>query len=291
MQSLFASFGRLLERPWASVLTIAVLGFALALPLLFWLALDNVRGLGGRIEDANTISVFLKVDVAADAATALAERLRQRPEIAAVDVRTPEEGLRELRERSGFAQALQVLDFNPLPTVLIVHPLADRADALVTDLGHDPAVDLVRYDAQWRRRLAAILALAQRGAQVLAGLLALAALLVIGNTVRVDIAGRAEEIAVMQLLGADAGFVRRPFLYSGLWYGTLAGVLSLSLIGIVHISLAGPLSRLANAYDHAFATHGLSLAQMLLVLATAALLGWLGAYLAASRHIAQGMPR
>jgi cell division transport system permease protein len=152
-------------------------------------------------------------------------------------------------------------------------------------------VDLVRYDAQWRRRLSAILALAQRGAQVLAGLLALAALLVIGNTVRVDIAGRAEEIAVMQLLGADAGFVRRPFLYSGLWYGTLAGVFSLSLIGIVQISLAGPLSRLASAYDHAFVVHGLGLAQMLLVLAGAALLGWIGAHLAASRHIAQGMPR
>jgi cell division transport system permease protein len=290
LYSLFSSLGRLAARPWATALTLAVLGFALALPLLFWLLVDNARGLAGNVDEAGAISAFLKADAQAETVQALATRLRARADVAAVAVKSPAQGLDEFRERSGFADALKVLHYNPLPAVLIVDPRGDPG-TLAAALRGDPAVDQVQYDAQWRQRLNAILGLALRGAQVLAGLLALAALLVIGNTVRLDIAGRSEEIAVMQLLGADAGFVRRPFLYSGLWYGTFAGVLSLMLIGIVQAILAAPLARLAAAYDYGFAVHGLSLVQMLAALAASAALGWLGAFLAASRHIAQGLPR
>ncbi|MBS0569098.1 MAG: ABC transporter permease [Proteobacteria bacterium] len=289
LYSLFSSLGRLAARPWATALTLTVLGFALALPLLFWLLVDNARGLAGDVGEASAVSAFLKADTKADAVQALAARLRARADAASVVVKTPEQGLAEFRDRSGFAEALKVLHYNPLPAVLVVDPRGDP-DALVTALRGDPLVDQVQYDAQWRQRLNAILALGSRGAQVMAALLALAALLVIGNTVRLDIAGRSEEIAVMQLLGAEAGFVRRPFLYSGLWYGTFAGVLSLMLIGIVQVFLATPLTQLAAAYDHAFAVHGLGLAQMLAVLAGAAALGWLGAFLAASRHIVRGLP-
>ena len=290
LYSLFSSLGRLAARPWTTALTLAVLGFALALPLLFWLLVDNARGLAGNIGEARAVSAFLKPDANADAVQALAARLRTRADVISVTVKTPAQGLDEFRERSGFADALKVLHYNPLPAVLIVDPRGDPG-ALAVVLRGDPLVDQVQYDAQWRQRLDAILGLGLRGAQVLAGLLALAALLVVGNTVRLDIAGRGEEIAVMQLLGAEAGFVRRPFLYSGLWYGTFAGVLSLMLIGIVQAILAAPLARLATAYDHGFAVHGLSPAQMLAALAASAALGWLGAFLAASRHIALGQPR
>ena len=293
LYSLFSSLGRLAARPLAAALTLAVLSFALALPLLFWLLLDNVRGLGGQVEDARAISVFLKADLDAEAATRLAERLRNDAQVGSVVAKSPEQGLEEFRSRAGFADALKVLHYNPLPTLLIVNPRAGAAtDAakLAEQLRSDPAVDLVQYDAQWRQRLSAILGLAERGASVLGGLLALAALLVIGNTVRLDIAGRAEEIAVMQLLGADDGFVRRPFLYTGLWYGMLAGVMSLILIAIVEIVLAAPLEALTASYDHRFAVHALPASAMLAALAASIVLGWLGAFVAASRHIALGNP-
>jgi cell division transport system permease protein len=211
-------------------------------------------------------------------------------------VKSPEQGLEEFRAHSGFADALNVLHYNPLPALLIVDPRAanpgdvDPAPGLVEEFRRDPAVDQVQYDAQWKQRLNAILQLAQRGAAVLAVLLGLAALLVIGNTVRLDIQGRADEIAVMQLLGADNGFVRRPFLYIGFWYGALAGVVSLILIGFVEWTLAAPLTALASSYDHRFDVHGLSIAQMGIVFAASAVLGWLGAWIAASRHIALGQP-
>ncbi len=278
------------------MLTLAVLSLALAFPLLFWLLLDNARDLSGTFEDARSISIFLKADTDAGAVEAIANRVRGQADVESVVVKTPDQGLEEFRAHSGFADALKVLHYNPLPALLIVTPRvassgqADPAPALVEEFRHDPAVDRVQYDAQWKQRLNAILRLAQRGAAVLAALLALAALLVVGNTVRLDIQGRADEIAVMQLLGADNGFVRRPFLYIGFWYGMLAGVASLVLIGIVEWALAAPLGALLSSYDHRFDVHGLSLAQMGLVIAASAALGWLGAGIAASRHIALGQP-
>ena len=296
LHSLFSSLGRLVARPWATALTLAVMSLAMALPLLFWLLLDNARQLGGSVEDARALSVFLKPDADAAVVQAFARTVRERTDVAAVEVKTPDQGLAEFRGQSGFADALKVLHYNPLPAVLIVTPRSDApavdaAPALVAELQRDPAVDLVQYDAQWRQRLNAILALTARVAMVLAGLLGMAALLVVGNTVRLDIQGRSDEIAVMQLLGANDGFVRRPFLYTGFWYGAFAGVLSLVLIGIVEWALAAPLAQLAASYEHRFDVHGLALADMGIVLGAGALLGWLGAWLAASRHIALGQPQ
>ncbi|MEO8802776.1 MAG: permease-like cell division protein FtsX [Rudaea sp.] len=293
---LTTSFSRLARRPGATAFTLAVLSVALTLPLLFGLLLSNAGNLSGSVGTARAISVFLKPDVDAGAAQDLAKTLRERGDVAGVTLKTPEQGLEEFRRRSGFADALQVLHDNPLPAVLIVDLRKSENDhsgtpALIGELRSNARVDLVQYDARWRERLNAILGVARRGAAVLAVLLALAALLIVGNTVRLDIQGRSEEIAVMQLLGASDGFVRRPFLYTGLWYGALAGLLSLLLIGMVEWGLAGPLAELAASYDHRFGVHGLSFAGMLMVLAASTLLGWLGAGVAASRHIAHGQPQ
>jgi cell division transport system permease protein len=295
LYSFFSSLGRLTARPVATTLTLAVLSLALALPLLFWLLLDNARALGGQVEDARAISVFLKPEVQASAAQQLVNQLRAREMVAGVVQKSPEQGLEEFRNRAGFADALKVLHYNPLPTVLIVSLRGGvstaTAEEVVGQLRNEPGVDLVQYDAQWRQRLSAILGLAERGAEVLAGLLALAALLVIGNTVRLDIHSRADEIAVMQLLGAEDGFVRRPFLYTGFWYGMFAGVLTVMVIAIVELVLAAPLAQLLVSYGQRFDVHGLSPLGMLGVLGASVALGWLGAWLAASRHIALGLPK
>jgi len=289
LYSLFSSLGRLAARPLATLLTLLVMALALALPLLLYVGLDNARQLHGDMRDAGAISVFLKPHLDAAAVDALAGRLRTRADVAAVVVRTPEQGLAEFRNQSGFSDALEVLRDNPLPAVLLVTPRADAAHAagLAAEFGRETDVDLVQYDAAWRQRLEAILAAATRAAQVLAALLALAVLLVIGNTVRVDILGRAEEIEVMQLLGASAGFVRRPFLYSGLWYGAFSAALALLVVALVEWALAPPLQQLAASYDHRFSIHGLAVLPAFVAFATGALLGWLGAWIATWRHLAR----
>jgi len=295
-RSFRASLQRLMGRPGATALTLLVMSLALCLPFLLWLLLDNARALGGHLDDARGIGVFLKPEVDAANAKSLADTLRQRTDVAEVVIKTPEEGLAEFRAQSGFADALKVLQSNPLPTVLIVTPKiaatsARSAPTIVDELARDKHVDQVQYDALWRQRLDAILAFTARLAGVLAILLGLAALLVVGNTVRNDIAGRAEEISVMQLLGADRAFVRRPFLYTGLWYGALAGLCALILIGVVEIALATPLGQLTSSYGGRFTIHGLSIVQALALLGASVVLGWLGAWIATSRQLRLEQPQ
>lgn len=295
-RSFRASLRRLAGRPGATALTLLVMSLALCLPFLLWLLLDNARALGGHLDDARGIGVFLKPEIDAATARSFADKLRRRTDVAVVAIKTPEEGLAEFRSQSGFADALKVLQSNPLPTVLIVTPKIAAASAratpaLVDELAHDKHVDQVQYDALWRQRLDAILAFTARVAGVLAMLLGLAALLVVGNTVRNDIVGRAEEISVMQLLGADRAFVRRPFLYTGLWYGALAGLVALLLIAGVEIALAAPLDRLTSSYGGRFTIHGLSWVQAIALFGTSVMLGWLGAWIATSRQLRLGRPQ
>jgi cell division transport system permease protein len=152
-------------------------------------------------------------------------------------------------------------------------------------LGQEKGVDLVQYDAAWRERLDAILGAATRAAEVFACLLALALLLVVGNTVRLDIAGRADEIGVMQLLGASNGFVRRPFLYAGVWYGLFSALLALAVTFAVEAALSAPLQHLVASYDHRFATRELDWRLAAAALAVGVVLGWLGAWLTTWRHL------
>jgi cell division transport system permease protein len=295
-QSFRSSLSRIKARPWATTLTLLVMSLALTLPLLLWLLLDNARVLGGNLDDARAVSVFLKPGLDAPAAQAFAEKLRRRADVAEVTLKTPEQGLEEFRAQSGFADALKVLQSNPLPTVLIVMPKPQgteggAAPPLVVELERESVVDLVQYDALWRQRLDAILVFTARAAAVLATLLALAALLVVGNTVRMDISSRADEITVVQLLGANNAFVRRPFLYTGLVYGAVSGLLALLTVVIVEIALSAPLGELTSSYGHRFAVHGLTILQALALFAASAVLGWLGAWLATSRHLASGQPQ
>jgi len=290
----FSSLGRLAARPWATTLTVLMLGFALALPLLFYLAFDNARALSGGLREAREVTVFLKPDADAKTAAAFAADLRRRDDVAEVVIKTPEQGLAEFRQLSGFGEALDILKDNPLPNVLVVTPRAvpdGENPPLIAEVKNDARVDLVQYDATWRRRLSDILGFGERAVAVIAALLALATLLVIGNTVRMDIQARAEEIAVMQLIGASDGFVRRPFLYSGLWYGLLGGVIALIIATGAEWAIAGPLDRLLASYDHRLALSGLGIVTSLIVIGASALLGWAGAFLATARHMASGHPK
>lgn len=291
LYGLFSSLGRLAARPLASALTVLVLGLALALPLLFWLAWDNARGWAGDLREAGEVTVFLAPGASAAEAAALAAQLRARADVAEVLERSPQQALAELRAQPGFAAVLDLLEDNPLPAMLVVRPshAADAArPAVVAFLEADARVDLVQYDAAWRRKLDGILRLGERLLAVVATLLALAALLVIGNTVRMDIQTRREEVSVMQLIGASDGFVRRPFLYTGLWYGLLGALCALAVVMAVELALAAPLSQLIVAWTGADGLHGLGKGAALATMAAGAVLGWLGAWIVVARHLAAG---
>lgn len=291
-----SSLLRLRGRPMALLMTVMTLGVALALPLLFWVIVDNAGDLAGSVRDSREMTVFLKTDVDEREASSYADQLRANPAIERIDLRSPAEGLEELRRLSGFGSALDALGGNPLPNVLLVTPRAiasgnaeqARDATLVAQLRGDVRVDQVQYDAEWRRRLGAVLSLGEAALAVLAVVLALAALLIVGNTIRVDVQARVDEINVMQLLGASNGFIRRPFLYAGGWYGLFAGIAAVAIVWAVQLALAPASSQLLASYQHRFDVHGLHPLAALGVVFTSALLGWFGAWIATARHISSG---
>ena len=291
--SIVASLGRLLRKPWATVLTIGVMAVALALPLGLWVVMQNLARLGGEVQTSRDVAVFLKPDIDAAGARTIAETLRARGDVAKVELIGPEQALQQLRDRDDLTAAIDALGDEAaraaLPSVLRITPRGDEM-LLVKALGALPDADRVQYDAVWRERLEAWLRFGARAVLVLAALLGFGALLVVGNTVRLDIQSRREEIGVLQLLGASDGFVRRPFLYLGAWYGLGAGGLALGVLTLAWLALREPLAVLAARYGSNFALQGLPPLPALAVLAGAGLLGWLGAGFVTGHYLRQTRP-
>jgi cell division transport system permease protein len=287
--SLSISLRRLGARPLGTLLTVAVMGVALALPLAFYLLLGNVQRMGDALGRNQSISAYMKPGQNGPMAENAASALRGRPEVAEIVVRTPKDGLDELAEVQGFSGSLQSLDVNPLPYVLSVQPKAglpvDQVDRLVEAMKATPGVDMVQDTGAWRQRLDALLGVGSRAVSLLALLLGIAALLVVGNTIRVDIQSRSAEIGVLLLIGASRPFVRRPYLYAGIWLGLLAGILAVALAVVLELAMAGPVGRLTAAYDGSVSFGGLPAWLLLSVPFASALLGWLGARLVSARQI------
>ena len=284
------SLGRLFRNGVSTLMTAAVIGIALALPSGLYLLLDNLHRLSGSWEGQTSLSVFLKQEIGNDAARRLADSLASWPEISAVQLVTPQQALQEFSEHSGFADVLGLLEDNPLPVVLIVTPAAEQtgpaaSSALQKRLSSLPETDLAQLDLQWVQRLAAILDIARRGVLLVSALLALAVLLVIGNTIRLEIQNRREEILVTKLIGATNAFVRRPFLYSGTWYGIFGALLAWTLVETGFWLLSDPVAKLVGLYQSEFTLETLPLMLLGLLLFAGVLLGLLGSWLAVGRHL------
>jgi cell division transport system permease protein len=295
-QTALSSLGRLYRTPAASLMTAAVIGIALALPAGLYLLVDNLRDLGQRWDGSASLSLFLQQDLPEVRARQLAERLRGWPEIGQVQLISPDEALAEFRALSGFGDALDALDANPLPAVLTVRPAHEHIEAeqvrqLQDKLAALPEVEQAQLDLQWVQRFAAMLAIVQRGILLMGGLLALAVLLIVGNTIRLDIFNRREEIEVSKLIGATNAFIRRPFLYSGLWYGLFGATLAWFLVELAFWQLRAPVRQLAGLYQSEFSLATFSFSASLGLLLLGILLGLAGSWLAVGRHLSDIQPR
>lgn len=296
LQSMFAALGRLLRRPLSTLLTTLVIAVALALPAGLWLVVKNARAATGDLATAVQVTAYMKVGTPIARADQLARQLRERPEVASVRVIPAEQALKEFREYSGFGSALDALTDNPLPHALVVQPSVEQRDggtieALRAFLTAAPDVDIVQADAEWARRLAALLDVLRTLFLAAAGLLAVGVLAVIGNTIRLEIGARREEIEVTKLVGGSDAFVRRPFLYAGLFQGLFGGLLSLGLVALVIASVEAPIARLTALYGGRFRLGGLSLEEAGIVLLVGASLGLFGAWIGAARHLSRIEPR
>jgi cell division transport system permease protein len=290
LQALLASLGRLARNPFGTLLTLLVIALALALPLGLELFVSNVRAATGGFADAVDLSVYFKTGVPLVKAEQLAKSARERPGIAAVQVISAEQALEEFRAYSGFGAALGVLGNNPLPHVLHVHPASDAASAaslqaLQRYFTAWPEVDLVQMDAQWAMRFNAILDVLRRLLLITAAVLGAGVIAVIGNTIRLEILNRRGEIEVIKIVGGSNGFVRRPFLYEGILYGLGGALLAWAIAAGAVSLLAESVATLARTYGSGYALAGPSAAELEILVAGGIVLGWLGAWLAATRHL------
>lgn len=289
-QVALASLGRLFNNSLGSFMTCAVIGIALALPIGLHVMLDNLQSLSGGWDSGASISLFLKQSVNDKQAAALAQKLRQHQRIEKVELVTKDAALEEFRRLSGFAEALEALDNNPLPALLVIQPKSDyttaeTAQLLVRELGLLPEAEIVQLDLQWVRRLQAITVIAQRAVVVLATLLGLAVLLIVGNTIRLEIQNRQAEIEITKLIGATNAFIRRPFLYTGFWYGLFGGIIAWLLVALSITLLKGPVSNLANLYESAFDLSSLDWRNVVVLIAGSGALGLAGSWLAVGKHL------
>ncbi|WP_083250920.1 permease-like cell division protein FtsX [Acidihalobacter aeolianus] len=289
-RAFFFSLGKLYRTPLASAMTVAVIGIALALPAGLYVVLSNLEQLAGGWDRGVQITLYLKSGTSDQAMTTLAEQLQSDPRIARVKTVTPAQGLAELSASAGFGDALQALPSNPLPAVVIVYPhLQGRQTAQIRNLREALAARPEVADAQlnlvWVERLYAVVTIAQRAVWVVGGMLGLAVLLVVGNTIRLDILNRSQEIEVAKLIGATNAFIRRPFLYGGFWLGLLGGLLALLLLTVALLLLAGPVNHLAGLYDSRYTLSGLDFDDALRLLGLSILFGLGGSWLAVGRHL------
>lgn len=288
------SLWRVLKTPFASLMTWAVLAIALALPASLYIFLNNAQLVTSNWDGAAQMSLFLNLDTSEQRSEALAENLRQRSDIASVQYISREQALGEFKQFSGFGEALDYLDGNPLPSVLVVRPAAgqiNQQETLLQELQSLPEVDEAQLDLAWVKRLYYIMELAQRAVSALAVLLGIAVLLVVGNTIRLAIENRRDEIVIVKLVGGTDAFVRRPFLYTGIWYGLGGGMMAWAIINLSLIWLSGPVRALASVYSSSFELVGLGLADSLLLIISGTVLGWLGAWVAVGRHLGDVEPR
>jgi len=289
------ALGRLSRQPFASLMIVLVIAVTLALPAAINVVVKNAQSISRGWDNALDFSVYLKLDISVSEAEGLARLIRQRADVESVDLVTADEALADFKLASGFGEALDQLGDNPLPHALVVRPSPENTAASLTllqeEIGNLPETDLVQVDTEWVQRFHAILDIVRKAIAIGAALLGIAIVVIVGNTIRLDIENRREEIEVTKLIGASNAFVRRPFLWTGFWYGLLGGASALLLVQYGLYLLKEPVTRLAGLYQGNISVATLDAGESLTIVAAAVFLGLFASWVTTARHMRRIEPR
>lgn len=290
--SFFSSLGVLLKHKVGTLMTVLVLAIAMFLPLGLYITLTNLEGMNLRQDEWGAVTVFFKTGTTQEEVRRIADDLDERLNPEAIVIISPAEGLADFRDASGFGESLDILEENPLPWVMQVSPqggpaeqVKERVTELTSFLQASDKIEVTQFDYKWLQRLSYMMELGQAAVTVLILLFGLAVVVVVANTIRLDVASHAEEIEILALVGAGNAFVRQPFLYTGLWYGLMGGLLALLILGLTMLYLARPLGLLLETYGAILSLQGLGGYNTLWVLLGGGFLGWLGAWVSVQRYL------
>jgi cell division transport system permease protein len=277
--ALFSSLGRLVATPFTTIMTIAVLAISISLASGFYIMVINVQQLTADLESSNQISLFLKDDVSNEDAAELAVNIQKNPSVQAVKIISKEDALKEFKTfGGGFGAAIDVLEKNPLPIMLEVLPKNTLQDTqqlenLLKTVKQLNEVDYAQVDMQWVERLQSIVEVARRGTVLFSFMIALGVLFIIGNTIRLELHNRRDEIMIAKLVGATNAFISRPFLYTGFWVGFISGVSAWFIVAILMLILRQPVEKLSGLYEGDLHLIFLSVTDTLALLGISSLLG------------------
>jgi cell division transport system permease protein len=283
---------KILQEPLQSLLTILVIAIALTLPAALYLSVENIRQLSGGVDASAQISVFVKKGARESALKGLTQKLEGLSGVASVSYISAQKALDEFEALSGFGSALEYLDENPLPDSFLVQPLLiGDAPRLVSEIRELSLVDDVQLDLAWLQRLDALLDMGRKLVLALGAALGLGVILVVGNTIRLAIQSRRDEITVVKMVGGTDAYVRRPFLYSGLLFGVFGALVAAILLTALGFWLAGPVDKLALLYQSQFSITGLGVGGVVTLLLIGGTIGLIGAWLAVGQHLRNIQPR
>jgi len=290
--SFFSSLGVLLKHKVGTLMTVLVLGIAMFLPLGLYTTLNNLQGLNLRQDEWSAVTAYFKSGTQAEEVQRVADALEKRLGPESIVIISPAAGMVDFRAASGFGDSLDMLEENPLPWVLQVSPQqgsTDEVEARIRELTgflqSFDSIEVTQFDYKWLQRLGRMMELGQAAATVLTLLFGLAVVVVVANTIRLDVASHSEEIEILALVGAGNAFVRQPFLYTGLWYGLMGASLAVALLALTVLYLGRPLGLLLETYGTVYSLRGLDAKHTLWVLFGGGFLGWLGAWIAVQRHL------
>lgn len=280
--ALAQSLRQLKRHKFASLLTLLVLGITLALPVMLLFASSALQQLSTRSLDGESLTAYLQDSISDLDGSALAEEWATREGIRSTRYIGRDEALSLFQQNSDISAAIDALGTNPLPGAIMVFPdsqtlRAGRIDTLAGELRSVEAVERVQFDLRWVKRLQAIVSLIRLVGGLLAGFLTLTALLVIGNTIRLELLRRRSEMEVASLLGAGSYFMNRPILYIGALYGLLGGIVASIIAVLAFNAIRQPADALSSLYESAFKLSLPTVAQIGIVLAVSITLGLLGA--------------
>ena len=291
------SLRKMLHEPMQTLLTVMVIAIALALPASLYLTVNNVQQLGSNFESSAQITVFVNKAAQPAAIESLEKQINEMAGVTSVEYISAQQALLEFKALSGFGSALRYLEDNPLPAVLLVQPMMEgdidlvQTQTIIADIAALTVVDDVQIDMAWLQRLHSLIEMGHKIALALGVTLGVGVLLVIGNTIRLAIESRRNEIIVVKLVGGTNAYVRRPFLYTGMLLGLFGALIASIMLFSCLIWISASAESLASLYQSQYRLQGLGITGFLSLMLTGGMFGLGGAWIAVSRHLRDIEPR
>ena len=291
------SLKKMMREPLQTIMTVAVIAIALALPSALYLAVENVQRLGDSFQSSAQITVYVEGGAKPQAIDNLQNELRAMPAVTSVTYISAKQALLEFKALSGFGSALRYLEDNPLPAVFLVQPVVSepidmvQTEKLLASIKELPNVDDVQIDMQWLQRLHSLTEMGQKIVLALGATLGLGVLLVIGNTIRLAIQSRRDEIIVVKLVGGTNAYVRRPFLYNGVLLGLFGALLASIMLYSSLLWISSSIADLADLYQSHYRLAGLGILRFFLLMCLGGFFGLAGAWIAVSKHLKDIEPK